>query len=67
MVESCYYHICGNYVGVVSLKEVGSNIFVHTSHAIVYLNTTLLEILDPPLIDIGDWYYVCTRCTYTCI
>ena len=51
MVESCCYHVRGDYIGVISLKGAGSNIFVRALHAIVYLNTALLEILDPPLHD----------------
>ena len=43
MVESC---VRGNYVGVVSLKEVRSNILVHSLRVIIYLTTTLLEITD---------------------
>ena len=51
MVASYCYYVRSDYVGMgmVSLKGTGSKNFARTLRVIVYLRTTLLEILDPPL------------------
>ena len=48
MVASCCYHVRGDYVDVVSLKGG----VIKTLRMIIYLSTTVLEILDLPLLHI---------------
>ena len=46
MVSSCCYRVRRDDVGVVSPKGAGFK----NSCAIIYLSTTLLQFLDPPLL-----------------